>query len=172
MLIDGEYMWCVSVPVSGTVTVRSRGMDGTVAVAHSALAPVVTSSVASDFPPVPSASSATRPNDADFQVTMGANGAFPSFTDIRPVTVNLTKATALSSTTLAAPSVANDGLRLTITSQTAAAHVITATTLINDGVSGAPHTTLTFAAFPGASITLQAQNGLWNVISSTAVTVS
>jgi hypothetical protein len=172
VIIDGETMFCTGVPVSGTIVVRGRGSDGTVAVAHNILAPVVTSSLATDFAALPGAASTTRPAYSDVQTTIGANGVIPVPADVRPVTVNLVKATALSSTTLAAPSVANDGSKLTITSQTAAAHVITATSLINDGASGAPHTTLTFAAFAGASIVLQAQDGLWNVISNNGVTVS
>ena len=170
--IDGEFMYCTGVPVAGTITVRGRGSCGSVAVAHAILAPVVTSAVASDFPNDPSGTVNTRPPYTDFQFTIGANGALPTFADIRPVTVNLTKATALSATTLAAPSAANDGLKVTITSQTAAAHVITATSLINDGATGAPHSTLTFAAFAGASIVLQAQNALWNVVANNNVTVS
>src|SRR5712671_6214116 len=59
---------------------------------------------------------------------------------------------AVGAYTLAAP--ARDGVDLRIISRTSNAHVLTATTLLDDGVTGAPHTTATFAAFPGASISL------------------
>jgi hypothetical protein len=83
----------------------------------------------------------------------------------------ITKATA-AAIVLVAPSKAQDGLTLVFTSLTAAAHVITATTLLADAVTGSPHTTATFAAFIGASLTLQAQNGLWNVIAAVVVPIT
>ncbi|MDQ3170229.1 MAG: hypothetical protein M3Q55_08845, partial [Acidobacteriota bacterium] len=105
-------------------------------------------------------------------VSVGENGAIPLTNTTKDSTVYLTKATALSSTTLAAPTQAQNGKKLVITSQTAAAHVITATGLLGDAVTGSPHTTATFAAFIGASITLMASDGIYNVISSVGVTVS
>lgn len=86
-------------------------------------------------------------------------------------TAVLTKATA-GAYTLAAPTAAQAGTRLTITSRTAAAHVITATGLIHDGVVGGAKNTATFAAFVGASIDLVAVNLLWHVVSKNAVTVA
>lgn len=65
-----------------------------------------------------------------------------------------------------------DGAHLYITSTTANAHVVTATSLINDGVTGAPHSTLTFAAFPGATIHLVSYGSKWNVVAKNVVTVS
>jgi hypothetical protein len=73
---------------------------------------------------------------------------------------------------LVAPSKAQDGLVVTFTSLTAAAHVITATTLLGDAVSGSPHTTATFAAFIGTTLTLQAQNGIYNLVANVGVTVT
>ena len=74
--------------------------------------------------------------------------------------------------TLDAPTVAQDGMLLTVTSSTAFAHTITATSLIDDGVTGGSKTTATFAAFAGASIVLMAYNGKWHTISLKAVTVA
>jgi hypothetical protein len=170
MQIDGEFMYIVGVPASGYVTVRGRGSEGTAAVAHDKLAPVLTSSAVSDWPATPTGSVTPRPVFADDIVTLGQNGVIA--VPIKDTIVNITKATALSSTTLAAPSTASNGVQLTLTSQTAAAHVITATSLVGDAVSGSPHTTMTFAAYIGATITLIAQNGIWNVKSSTGVTVT
>lgn len=73
--------------------------------------------------------------------------------------------------TLAAPTAAQKGTMLIITSRTAAAHVITATNLINDGV-GPTLDTITFDAQPGASIILVADNLLWYVVSQNATTAT
>lgn len=93
-------------------------------------------------------------------------------------TAVITKTGSLAAMTLAAPVAGapsaggQDGTRIRITTTTAFAHTVTATTLINDGVTGVPHTTITFAAFAGASIELEAYNGLWQVVSSNHATVS
>lgn len=168
--IDGEKMLVDQVVASGVIDVIMRGYDGTVAVAHDILAPVQTSSVVADFSAIPAGFVDNRPPTFDDLVTIGQNGALPVPT--KNTTFTLTKATALGSTTLAAPGKDQDGLRLTITSQTAAAHVITATSLLGDAVSGSPHTTATFAAFIGASLTLVAENGLWNVVGAVGVTIT
>lgn len=167
MLIDGEYMWCVSVPVSGTVTVRSRGSEGTAAAAHDTLANVATSATFSDFPAVPAGAVAIRPPYVDNIVAVGENGtiACPD----KNTTFLLTKATALASTTLAQPTKAQNGLRLTFTSQTAAAHVITS--VMEDGTTGGS-TTATFTAFIGASFVLVADNAIWNVVAVQSVTIT
>jgi len=170
MQIDGEYCYITGVPASGYVTVRGRGSEGTAAVAHDVLAPVLTSATLTDWPNVPAGGVTLRPPNVDDIVTIGQNGAITVPT--KNTTFLLTKATALASTTLGAPSKAQNGLRLTFTSQTAAAHVITATTLVGDAVSGSPHTTCTFAAYIGATMTLIADNGIWNLASSTGVTVT
>jgi len=91
---------------------------------------------------------------------------------IAPGTVVITKTGSLAAMTLAAPTVAQDGMLLTVTSATAFAHTITATSLIDDGVTGGSKTTATFAAFAGASIVLMAYNGKWHTISLKAVTVA
>lgn len=85
---------------------------------------------------------------------------------------------SVAALTLAAPtagSVASggqDNTKITITSNTAFAHTITATGLIQDGVTGGAKTTATFAAFAGATIELVAYSGKWNVIALNAVTIS
>lgn len=102
------------------------------------------------------------------QVLAAASGAIAIATS----TVLITKTGSLAALTLAAPTTAQNGITLKVISQTAFAHTITATSLINDGATGAPHTTATFAVFAGASIELQAYNGLWNVVALNAVTIS
>lgn len=86
-------------------------------------------------------------------------------------TAMLTKA-GINAMTLAAPTVAQEGIVITVVSQTANAHTITATGLIDNGVTGGSKTTATFAAFAGAAITLMASNLKWAVVSSNVVTVS
>lgn len=71
--------------------------------------------------------------------------------------------------TLAAPTV--NGSRLTVTSTTANAHTITTVDLIHDGTTGT-HDLATFAAFPGASLTLEAYEGKWYTVSNVAVTIT
>ena len=90
---------------------------------------------------------------------------------LTPGTAAITKA-GVAAMTLAAPTVAQEGLTLTVVSQTANAHTITATGLIDDGVTGGSKTTATFAAFAGASIVLMASNLKWAVISKNVVTIT
>jgi hypothetical protein len=89
-----------------------------------------------------------------------------------PGTVVITKTGSLAAMTLAAPTAAQNGLTITVTSATAFAHTITATSLIEDGVTGGAKTTATFAAFAGATIVLVAYNLKWHTVSLKAVTVA
>jgi hypothetical protein len=167
--IDGEFMYVTGVPVANTITVRCRGAEGTAAVAHDVLAPVITSSNPNDFGAIPPGDLVLIDQSIDNPVTIGQDGVIPQPNG--PVVYNINKATA-AALTLAAPAFTLNGTRVVITSQTAAAHVITATTLLADAVTGSPHTTATFAAFKGATITLFAENGLWHVTSAVGVVVT
>lgn len=80
--------------------------------------------------------------------------------------------TSAIAATLAAPTVAQDGMEIILTAGTAFAHVLTATSLIEDGVTGGAKTTATFAAFVGATITLRAYNLKWHVVSKNVVTIT
>jgi hypothetical protein len=100
-------------------------------------------------------------------IAYSANGALA----VSQHTATLTKA-GVNAMTLAAPTAAQEGIILRVVSQTANAHTITATGLIDDGVTGGSKTTATFAAFAGASIELMASNLKWAVISKNTVTVS
>jgi len=90
---------------------------------------------------------------------------------IAPGTVVLTKATA-GAYTLAAPAAGDDGLIMRIIAGTAAAHVVTATGLIEDGVTGGSKNTLTMAAFIGAGVIIEANNLKWHVLSLQACVVA
>lgn len=83
--------------------------------------------------------------------------------------VVLTKGSA-GAYTLAAP--ASNGFRLCITAGSAFAHVVTATDLIHDGVTGGAKDTMTFGAFVGSSIDLLAYNGKWHVVGKNVVTIA
>jgi hypothetical protein len=95
----------------------------------------------------------------------------------------ITKSTAAAALTLAAPVAGapiyngqgqniggNDGVVISIFSNTAEAHTVTATGLLQTG--SADVNEATFAAYAGASLVLQAYKGLWNVIASTQITFS
>lgn len=84
----------------------------------------------------------------------------------------ITKGSA-AALTLAAPSAPQAGTTIEIVSGSAFAHVITATDLLDDGVTGGAKDTATFAAFVGANITLLAYNLKWVVLGTPkAVTVA
>jgi len=84
--------------------------------------------------------------------------------------VSITKASA-AALTLAAPS-SVDGTRITITSTTNFAHIVTFTgSTLFDGTTGA-NITATFPAFKGASITVIASGVTWLVESINAVVVA
>lgn len=173
--IDTEYMLARSQPVSGTISIYQRGYNGTAAVAHDKLAQVLVSSVANDFNSPSAGNVVDITPSTPLQQTIGEDVTFTSAQVAgwgqRSRNFAITKATA-AAITLVAPSTAQDGETIVFTSDTAAAHVITATSLLADAVSGSPHTTATFAAYKGASLTLQAQAGLWNVIASVGVTIT
>lgn len=163
--IDGEYARVVSVS-SPYVTLAQRGYNGTAAQAHDVLSTVITTSDNSDWTGLQMGADSDRPPFSDDVISVGENGTIACPT--RDTTIVLTKASALASTTLADPPKDRDGLAVTITSATDAAHVITGN--FADGTTGS-HTTLTCAAFNGASCLLKAQQGLWNVIGTEGITV-
>ena len=98
---------------------------------------------------------------------LAANGA----ASIAAGTVIFTKAGVLAAT-LAAPTAGQAGTRMTFVGGTANAHTLTATGLLDDGVTGGSKNLATFAAFVGASITLEAYNLKWVVVANNNVTIS
>lgn len=100
-------------------------------------------------------------------LSLSADGAITIATSL----LKITKA-GVAALTLAAPTAAQEGTRLDIISNTANAHTITATSLIDDGVTGGSKTTATFAAFAGAAISLVAINLKWSVLAKNAVTIT
>lgn len=101
------------------------------------------------------------------QTVLNADGPIA----VKAGTVVLTKGSA-AAMTLAAPTAAQDGTRLRILNGTAFAHVITATNLLDDGVTGGAKDTATFGAFVGSAIELEAYNLKWIVVSKNVVTIA
>lgn len=99
-------------------------------------------------------------------VALTTNGAVPVTASGNYV---ITKAGVLADT-IAAPAAGANGITITITSATANAHTFTATGLYNTG--SAAVNLATYAAFAGATMTLQAYAQKWNVVSSVGVTFS
>lgn len=100
-----------------------------------------------------------------YQPTTSTTGA------ILPTSGFVVLSGATTARTLAAPT--EDGQVLEITSATATVFVITATSLIQDGVTGGAKTTMTFTGgFVGSSIKLRAYNGTWYVICKNVVAIT
>lgn len=99
------------------------------------------------------------------QLALTTNGAIDPHTSANYV---ITKAGVLADTLAAPTATTDDGVIITITSNTAFAHTLTATGLLNTG--SAAVNLATFAAFAGAGLTLRAYQAKWNVLSSTGIT--
>lgn len=82
----------------------------------------------------------------------------------------ITKTSAWTGTLAAPASGVADGTTIHLTSATAYAHTLTATGLYGSGTAAV--NLATFAAYPGAGMTLMAYQGKWLVIYSTGVTFS
>jgi hypothetical protein len=98
---------------------------------------------------------------------LAANAAIPPHVGHTYV---VTKA-GVAALTLAAPTAGtDDGIEITVTSNTANAHTLTTIGLLQTGTASV--NLATFAAFAGAGLTLMAYQGKWNVISSVGITFS
>lgn len=174
--IDKEFLLAVQQPVSGTIKIAQRGYNGTAAAAHDTLSKVEVSSAPGDFAAPSPGNSVSLPPYIPAMETLGEDRTFTSAEVAawgnQPRNFAITKATAIACT-LVAPNKSQDGLVITFTSLTAVLHVITATSLLANGATGSPYTTATGADSKiGATLTLQAQNGLWNVVANVGFTLS
>lgn len=159
MQIDAEYMYCVEQPVLNTIVVRGRGSDGTNAVAHDILSNVYFSNQPGDFPNPQAGTLITTDFAEDVPISIGQDSTIvPAGAN---AVYNINKASACA-ITLSAPSLADNGVSLVFTSNTAFAHTITATGLIQDG-SGNTRNTATFAANRGNTVVLVVENGSYNI---------
>jgi len=161
MLIDSEFMYCVEQPVLNTIVVRGRGTESA-ATPHDILANVYISNLPGDFqPPQPGTMTTLDPaEDAPISIGQDSTITLAGATSV----YNINKATACA-ITLLAPNLGDNGVTYSFTSNTNAAHTITATSLIQDA-SGVLHSTATFTANKGASVTFVAENGFLNVLGS------
>lgn len=89
-----------------------------------------------------------------------------------PALAHVLTKTSAGAYTLAAPTAAEEGMELVIFAGSAFAHVITATNLLDDGVTGGAKDTATFAAFVGSSLRLMAYNLKWVVVGNNLVTIA
>lgn len=163
---DNEFAEIIAINGT-TIEVRRTGEQGSAVVAHNILAPLVFG-LWSDLPELGNTQVVPTPRLRGDLVTVGADAAIAC--PVRDTVFTIMKATALASSTFANPSAAQDGLVVTFTSGTEAAHVVTFVNL-NDGTTG-NHTTATFAAFKGCSLTVVAVRGEWNVVAANGVTIT
>lgn len=160
LLIDSEVMYIVLQNPAGTIQVRSRGAEGTIAAAHDILANVATG-LATDFGSNPIATWGFLDTTDAFMVMLGTT---PQTLVLPPSDTIYGINTATAATiTLPTPSASLNGVELTFTSNTANAHVLSAPSLFQDGAGTLPHSTATFPSKQGVSVTLLIQNGLYNV---------
>lgn len=109
------------------------------------------------------------PGGAGF-VPLTASGAIPVGPPLISAAYQITKA-GVAAMTLAAPVAgADDGKVIWVESNTANAHTITATGLLQTGAAGV--NVLTFAAFAGAACKLMALSGKWVLVLSIGITPS
>ena len=163
--LDNEFMMVVS--VSGTnITVRSRGDLGSAAIAHNTLAPATTG-LLSDLPDIPPGQAAQVDQAGQTIVTASVDGALSI-----PIqnTLVLVQKAGVCAMTLAAPTTAQDGVTVTIMSNTANAHTVTYTAGFYGDTTSSD--VATFAAKVGASMTIQAQAGKWGVVALANVTLA
>ena len=167
--IDKEYMLAVLQPVDGVIRLAQRGYNGTIAASHDTLSWVEVSSNPGDFANPPAGQTTPLPAYIPDMQTLGEDYTFTAAEIAaygnQPRDFIITKATAIA-VTLVAPSKAQDGLVLTFTSDTAALHVVTATSLFASGGTSSPYTTATCSnTKAGATMVLKAYNALWTVVS-------
>lgn len=166
--VDSEFMLITPSYVSGTmIPVYRRGDQGSRQIAHNALSIVVTG-LLTDIAGLSTYELATQnPWEPDF-VTYSVSGAIaiPN----RDTTVLLDKA-GVAAMTLAAPGKDQDNnFKMWITSNTAQAHTVTATSLLSTGSANV--SVATFAGSKGAGFMVVPMQGLWNVVSQIGITFS
>ncbi len=170
--IDNEYMLihpAYAGSTSKSIPVYRRGDQASQQVAHNALA-ICTTGLFSDLPALgpyqDSVAAGFAPFPSGFSTVQyyGVSGAITVPTQNTMVVLNKAGVAAM---TLAAPIAGTDGVLLYVTSATAQAHTVAATSLIGDGTSGSPHTTCTFTTgYIGQGMLLVVANGIYNVISA------
>ena len=164
--IDGEFS--VITAISGNkISVRSRGDNGGIAVAHAALAPV-TFGLASDQAAYGATEGVPVPTEFNL-ASIGADG--PIGLPLRNTTYLITKgAAALAGSTMPNPPLSSDGLEVQFISATDFAHVVNLVTSW-DGKTG-NKTIYTFTAFKGGAFKVMAIRGVWALINAHDVAIT
>jgi hypothetical protein len=173
--IDGEWMLVDGQPVAKTIVVKRRGDQGTAAVGHDTGASIVFSGSIYDNLVIAPGATGNPPSGAPVTRTIGGDLALTSEAvgAIGGNTAFLLHKLTPAAISLAKPNFAQNGLTLTFTSAAAVAHVITSTGGgYGTGITGSPASTATFGAFVGASFTVVAAGGIWNVMSNNGITFS
>ena len=161
--VDSEFMKPTDVSATPVIKVQ-RGVNGTLAVAHATLATAVVGTP-SEFTSANGQPLVDQPGA--FPVfSVGADGALPI--PVVDATIEINKATA-AVLTLASPA-KDQNNRVTIRSNSAAAHTVTYTPGFYADTTSSD--VATFAAKAGASMTIEAQRGVWGVVSLANVTLA
>lgn len=154
--VDNEFMLVTDVSLSPTIAVvrgYSNDYTSSSALAHGTLA-LVCYGVPGDFSQVNGTAAAAV-------TSYSISGAITVPLTDQKIEINDASAAAL---TLGAP-LADTTPRIIITSASAAAHTVTAVTLLADGTSTTLKSTATFGPHVGATLELLGVNGVWNVCS-------
>jgi hypothetical protein len=146
--------------------------DNSDSIYSSGAGPIVVTGARQSAPPAAGAASSA----ADVSSAQIAQLPVNVYTADGAITVAAQRAiiskTSAAAMTLAAPTAAQAGLTIVLTAGTAFAHVITATGLIDDGVTGGAKNSITLGAFVGATATIYAYNLHWVLQSKTVATVA
>jgi len=164
--VDSEFMKVLDITTTPLIRV-SRGQNSTLAVAHNTLASVA-SGTAAEHPltgQFPSGDGSALP---DRTYTYGASGALT----VAPGLHILKGPSGSVTMTLAAPTAAQNGIRMTITAATAQAYTVTCTpNTAGFGAGGGSLDVGTYNAI-GDTLVIQAVNGVWNIIGNVGVVIS
>lgn len=163
--IDGEFSVVTGI-LGNKISVRSRGDNGGIAVAHAVLAPV-TFGLASDQANLGATEGVPVPVNENL-ASIGADG--PIAVPLRNTTYYITKGAALAASTMPNPPASSDGLEVAFQSATDFAHVVSLVTSW-DGTTG-NHTTYTFTAFKGGYFKVKAFRGVWALVSAHDVAIT
>lgn len=162
VIVDGEEMQVTQAYTIGTTVPVLRGRSGTQTTAHKTTANV-THGLASDFATPP----AGLDNSNTYGVVRATNVTSISATSTLPLPGAGTdlrvilNGTSVITLTVPLPTKDMDGVKLTILSNGAAAHVITFTSTLNNAGSG--YTSFTNNASGTMAIEAYACNGFWTV---------
>lgn len=167
--IDNEFL-TQTADASGTTLAVNRGQQGTYNQAHNTGA-VVLMGLASDFPAAPPGTAIPQPMAPSWTVaTYTVAGAISIPTTKQNVYVKLSAGSGIA-LTLAAPSLAQEGIEMIIQAEAAQAYTVTNTTPGFNSASTSGDVA-TFGGAIGDNFHIKAVGGAWNVLTKTNVTIA